>query len=364
MTPAPSVGCPECGTPNPRRARNCRQCGAWLRPDQQPPERVTRKLLRRTDFVEAARVNQRNTRRLIFLLVLVGATLGYLVGWQLHAYQQLSHDPGASVWFASSWGLSAALIMLCVSGIWTAIALTKGDRIVMRMTGARAVSADEERQLHNVVEEMAIAAGLPKPKVYVIETQALNAFATGMSPAAASVAVTRGLLETLSRDELQGVIGHEMGHIVNWDIRYATAVSVMVGLILLVSDGVLRSLYVSGRASRRGGDRQSAGAIAIVAIVFAILAPLVAKLVQMAISRQREFLADATSVRLTRNAQGLVAALDKLAQSSVPFKGANRATQHLFIVNPLRNFSEGASALLATHPPLERRIARLRNLGE
>ena len=326
---------------------------------------MARKLLRRTDFLEAARINRRNTWRLILILIAVGATLGYLVGWQIHAYSYLSEEPGATVWFVSSWGATGALIMLALSGIWTTVALTKGDRIVMHMTHAQAVSPDEERQLHNVIEEMAIAAGLPKPKVYVIETPALNAFATGMSPRNASVAVTRGLLDTLSRDELQGVIGHEMGHIVNWDIRYATAVSVMVGLILLVSDGVLRSFYFAGHSGRRNSSgRDGAGIIAVIALVFAILAPLVARLVQMAISRQREFLADATSVRLTRDPHGLISALEKLARSAVPFKGANRATQHLFIVNPLRNFSENASALLATHPPLERRIERLHNLGE
>jgi heat shock protein HtpX len=173
-------------------------------------------------------------------------------------------------------------------------------------------------------------------------------------------------LNTLNREELQGVIGHEMGHIVNWDIRYATAVGVIVGLIALVSDGALRSLYFSGRSSNSGNSGKAGGGavfVMLALVAFAALAPVFAFLVQMAVSRQREFLADATSVRLTRHPQGLIAALEKLAATAEPFKGANRATQHMFIVNPFRNFKEKASWLSATHPPLALRINRLRNLG-
>ena len=162
------------------------------------------------------------------------------------------------------------------------------------------------------------------------------------------------------------MIGHEMGHIVNWDIRYATAVGVIVGLIALVSDGALRSLYFSGRSRSSGSGRGGSGAafLVLALMAFAALAPVFALLVQMAVSRQREFLADATSVRLTRHPQGLIAALEKLATHAKPFAGANRATQHMFIVNPFRNFREKSSRLMATHPPLELRMNRLRNLGD
>ena len=336
------------------------------------------KILRRTDFMAAARANQRATRWLVVSLLSILAVLGYLLGWGLQlgvGYFPANSEtmqvgmgyypPDAeSIWFFSSWGFRVALVLLVIGSVWTWIAFRKGDRIVLKLTGASEVGPEDEPVLHNVVEEMAIAAGIVKPKVYVLETPALNAFATGMSPARSAIGVTRGLLDTLNREELQGVIGHEMGHVVNWDIRYATAVGVIVGLIALVSDAALRTLYFSNRSrSSSGKGDGKAAIIMVVLIAFAALAPVFAFLVQMAVSRQREFLADATSVRLTRHPQGLISALDKLAASAQPFKGANRATQHMFIVNPFRNFKERTNRLYATHPPLELRMQRLRNLG-
>lgn len=357
--------CPECGTPNRPHASACRQCGAPLVEDWQDRPRLRKKVLLRTDFMAASRANQRATRRLVFIMLLILVILGYLLGWSIQSMSGQFPGEGNPVWFLSDWGLKAALGLFVIGMLWTWLSFRRGDRIILRMTGANSVSATEEPQLHNVVEEMAIAAGISKPRVYVIETDALNAFATGMTPARSSIGVTRGLLDTLNREELQGVIGHEMGHIVNWDIRYATAVGVLVGLIALVSDGALRSLRLSGGRSRSSGGRGGGGAALVVLflLLFAALAPLFAKLVQMAVSRQREFLADATSVRLTRHPEGLISALEKLAVSARPFEGANSATQHMFIVNPFRNFSEKAASLFATHPPLERRIVRLRNLG-
>jgi len=362
-----TISCPECGATNQRNSTTCRLCGNLLKTERANKKRIRKKLLRRTDFIAASRANQSATRKLVLLLLGIAIMLGYLIGWsaQLSAgiFPENTQDP---LLFVSTWGIIGAVILLAISLVWTAIAFKRGDRIVMKMTGARLAGYDSEKQLHNIVEEMALAAGVPKPTVYVIETDAMNAFATGMSPGRASVAVTRGMLNKLNRDELQGVMGHEMSHVVNWDIRYATAVSVLVGLIALVSDSILRSGRYGrlgrGRSSGRGGN--GAGILFIIMIVFAILAPIIARLVQMAVSRQREFLADATSVRLTRNPHGLISALEKLSHETVRFENANRATQHLFIVNPLRNFSEKASALMATHPPLERRINRLHNLGD
>jgi len=365
MESSPTKPCPECGAANRPHARICRQCGAPLISDWQEMPLLRNKVLRRTDFMAAARANQRATRRLVLVLLLVLVVLGYLLGWSLQAMTGDIPVKNETIWFASEWGGWTALVLCFIGAVWSWISFHAGDRIILRMTGADAVTVDEEPQLHNVVEEMAIAAGIRKPRVCVIETDALNAFATGMHPARASIGVTRGLLDALNREELQGVIGHEMGHIVNWDIRYATAVGVMVGLIALVSDGALRSLRFSGRSRHSGGRAGGGRAVVIVLLllVFAALAPLFSRLVQMAVSRQREFLADATSVRLTRHPEGLISTLEKLKLSAKPFTGANRATQHMFIVNPFRNFSEQVSSLMATHPPIELRIRRLRNLG-
>ena len=323
------------------------------------------KVLRRTDFMAAARANQRATQRLVTMLLVILTLLGYLIGWGLQI--GMGHYPpdAQSALFVSRWGINGALGLLIISSLWVWIAFRSGDRIVLRLTGATEVTADEEPVLHNVVEEMAIAAGVVKPRIYVLDTPALNAFATGMTPARSAIGVTRGLLDALNREELQGVVGHEMGHVVNWDIRYATAVGVIVGLIALVSDAALRTLYFSNRSGNRSSSKGggSAAIVMIVLVAFAALAPVFAFLVQMAVSRQREFLADATSVRLTRHPEGLISALEKLATSAQPFKGANRATQHMFIVNPFRNFREHTNRLYATHPPLELRMNRLRNLG-
>jgi heat shock protein HtpX len=214
---------------------------------------------------------------------------------------------------------------------------------------------------------MSIAAGLPKPRILVIETEVPNAFATGMRPSRAAIGVTRGLLQTLSRSELQGVIGHEMGHIANLDTRYMTAVGVTVGLIAMISEIALRSLRwgAMGRSRSSSSEKKGGGQmiLIIILVVFAILAPIAAKLVQFAVSRQREYLADATSVQFTRNPEGLVGALQKLTEAAKPFPGVSGATQHLFIVNPIRQFTSRTWALFATHPALEDRIKRLRNLG-
>ncbi len=358
------ITCPECSAANRLHAKTCRQCGAPLQKNWQKSRRMRNKVLRRTDFVAAARANQKATRRLVLLLLSMLVILGYLIGWTVQLTSGAVPEGIETIWFASRWGGWCALVLLAIGIVWSWVAFHKGDRIVLRLTGANEVSESDEPQFHNVVHEMAIAAGIRKPRLYVIETDALNAFATGMSPARSAIGVTRGLLDTLNREELQGVIGHEMGHIVNWDIRYATAVGIIVGLIALVSDAALRSLYFSGRSRNSGRGGGGAALLVLFLMAFAALAPVFAFLVQMAVSRQREFLADATSVRLTRHPQGLISALEKLATHAQPFKGANRATQHMFIVNPFRNFTEKSSRLMATHPPLELRMNRLRNLGD
>jgi len=260
--------------------------------------------------------------------------------------------------------VAAAGLMAAVSVGWSALSLAFGDKMVLAMASAKEIDKADAPQLYNVVEEMAIAAGVPMPKVMVLETDALNAFATGSKPGNGTIAVTRGLLNSLSRDELQGVVAHEMSHLANLDTRYMVVVGVTVGLIALVCDMLLRSMSW-GRGNRSSSsDKKGGNAILIILlIVVAILAPIAAKFVQMAVSRQREYLADATSVQFTRNPNGLISALGKLAEKAEPFPGVSRATQHLFIVNPVQTFTAKSSALLATHPDIADRIARLRNLG-
>jgi len=314
-----------------------------------------------SDFVAAQRVNRRNTLVLLVALTALAALFGYLAGWVL---QSEATDEVAAVSVA---GLVLAAALTVASIVWSAISLAFGDKLVVAMAEARAVAKEDAPQLFNVVEEMSIAAGVPMPRVLIMETAAMNAFATGTSSRNASIAVTRGLLDNLNRDELQGVVAHEMSHIANLDTRYMTVVGVTVGLIALVADMILRTLQWGsyGSSSRDDGKKGGSGAgiLVIVLIVVAIIAPLAAKAVQMAVSRQREYLADATSVQFTRNPNGLISALTKLAAAAAPFPGVSRATQHLFIVNPIQTFTAKSSALMATHPDVADRIARLRNLG-
>jgi heat shock protein HtpX len=312
-----------------------------------------------TDFVAAQRVNRRNTMLLLAVLTALAALTGYVIGWLLEG----EASDVVPLW--SKAGLVAAALMAVVSVGWSAISLAFGDKLVLTMANAKEIDKADAPQLYNVVEEMAIAAGVPMPRVMVLETEALNAFATGNRVGHGTIVVTRGLLDTLSRDELQGVVAHEMSHLANLDTRYMVVVGVTVGLIALVCDMLLRTMAWGGTGRSSSSDKKGSGGglLIILLIVVAIFAPLAAKAVQMAVSRQREYLADATSVQFTRNPNGLISALGKLAEKAAPFPGVSRATQHLFIVNPVQTFTAKSSALLATHPDIADRIARLRNLG-
>ena len=266
-----------------------------------------------TDFAAAIAANKRNTVGLCAILILIGMALGGVIGGLVGAFT-LSDPIGPD---GQPREVIAAIIigagaMLVISLVATWVALEFGGSIITGLAGGATMTEAQEPQLHNVVEEMCIAAGLPKPRIVVIETPALNAFATGTDSAKAVVSVTRGLLDTMNRDELQGVIAHEMSHIANDDILYATMVAMLVGLIVLICDMARRASF---RTMRFGG-RRNAGPLLIamlVLLVFSIVAPIAATLVRMAISRQREYLADASSVRLTRNPRGLVSALKKSA---------------------------------------------------
>ncbi len=312
-----------------------------------------------TNFVAAQAVNRRNTFVLLLLLTALAAGFGYLIGWALEG------EATDQVPMLSQAGLAIGGVMAAASIGWSLVSLAFGSRMVLAMAEARPIEKKDAPQLFNVVEEMSIAAGVPMPQVMVMEVDALNAFATGTSTQNAAICVTRGLLDTLNRDELEGVVGHEMGHIANLDTRYMTIVGVTVGLIALVASMILRSLQWGAYSGRRRDDDKGGGSalLIIVLIVVAILAPIAAKAVQMAVSRQRDYLADATSVQFTRNPNGLISALTKLEAAARPFPGVSNATQHLFIVNPVQRVTPDTGALFATHPDIDARIARLRNLG-
>ena len=219
-------------------------------------------------------------------------------------------------------------------------------------------------QLLNVVREMAVAANVPMPAVYVIDDTAPNAFATGRDPAHASVAITTGLLEKLDREELQGVLAHEMSHVRNFDIRFALVVGVMVGAIAILADFFLRFTFWGGgrRSSSRDGGGGAQAIVLAVAIALAILAPIISRFIQLAVNRQREYLADASGVELTRNPHGLERALAKIASDQEVLEVANRGTQHMYFTNPIKKFEARSSGLMSTHPPILDRINRLRQL--
>lgn len=319
--------------------------------------------IKNTDFYAAAAKNRRNTRWLFLCLMLILAIMGYLFGWVMQAQNEVD------IWFFSSYGVTGTLIALVVGVIWIMIAVSQGGRIVMAINGGRLLQQGEIPQLENVVKEMSIAAGIPPPQIYFIDTPSMNAFATGMTVDKASVGITRGLLERLERDELQSVIAHEIGHVINADIRYATIVGVVVGMVAIVSDLMLRTFFwgeITGRRRRSSANQNNNGGqglLMLFAAVFALLSSVAALFVQMAISREREYLADATSVRLTRNPLSMISALEKLSTNNPRMAQAKKATQHLYIVNPFHHFTARSSALFSTHPPIESRIERLKNLG-
>src|SRR5688572_5759858 len=298
----------------------------------------------------------RNRRRswllmgvVIVLLGLLGGTIGYATGF--------------------GWGGVVGAVVVAV--IMSVGSFYAGDSLVMATSGAREIDrakpAEQHRQLVNVVEEMRLAGGLPRPSLWVIDDTAPSAFATGRDPDHASVAVTTGLLDKLDREQLQGVIGHEMSHIGNLDIRFSLLVGVLVGSIALLADWFLRfTFWGGGRRSSSDSDRGGGGAAALIfvlALVLAVVAPLIGRLVQASVSRTRESLADATAVELTRNPVGLARALRTISDDAEVLEVANRATQHLYIVNPIKSFEERAKSLWDTHPPIGERIRDLENIA-
>jgi heat shock protein HtpX len=301
----------------------------------------------RLSIYDAAAANRWRTVALIAVFTAIVSLLAYFVG----------------EYFAPGGGIAALPLAVGISGVSAATSYFAGDKIVLGQSQARELKDGAEPQLRNIVETLAIGLGIEAPKLYVIEDSAPNAFATGRDPKHASIAVTRGLLDKLDRTELEGVIGHEMSHVVNRDIRVMLLVTVLVGSVALITDVMWRSMRFGG-GRRRGRDGGGGGSIiALIAIVLVILTPIIAALIQFAVSRQREYLADASGALLTRYPPGLASALRKIAADKEPLEVANKATAPLYIANPLHDAPTFLDGLFNTHPPIAERIKRLEAMG-
>ncbi|MGB9625613.1 MAG: M48 family metallopeptidase [Phycisphaerae bacterium] len=311
--------------------------------------------------------NKRNSWILLSLFTFFIVVLGGLIGY---AWASAYGVPTrAEVYAATLLAMAVAFLIAVLSG---AASYYGGASAILAMSGARPIRKEDDPQLFNVVEEMAIAAGIPMPRIYVIDDTAPNAFATGRDPQHGVIAITTGLRQKLNRDELQGVIAHEISHIGNYDILFGVLMATLVGVVVLLCDMFLRSLawgrWGGGSRSRRSSrDGQGGGGLIVLivilaAIVLSVIAPVLAKLIEMAFSRQREYLADASAVQLTRNPDGLASALAKVAADPEVLEVANRATAPLYFVHPIKQFEERASSIMDSHPPIKDRIRRILSL--
>ncbi|MFA7372615.1 MAG: zinc metalloprotease HtpX [bacterium] len=287
--------------------------------------------------------NKRRTWLLIFGFFVFIIVLGWVFG---HAFDEPLILVGAVI-FATVQAL---------------VSYYRSTEIVLAVSGAHPVSEQQDPDLYHILENLSITAGTPMPKLYMIDDTATNAFATGRDPQHAAVVVTKGLREKLTRTELEGVLAHELSHIRNYDIRLMTVVVVLVGAVALLSDWFLRWSFWGGRRRRSDSGGQGELILLLIALVLAILAPISAVLIQLAISRRREYLADADGALLTRYPEGLASALAKIAADMEPLEAANKATAHLYIENPLKGHRGVVNSLFSTHPPVAERIKRLRSM--
>lgn len=265
------------------------------------------------------------------------------------------------------YGLDLVGIALIFAGLTSFGSYYFSDKIILTLSGAREATRNEFFDFYTVAENLSLSQKLPLPKLYIIDDSAMNAFATGRDPQHAVICATTGLLARMNRREIEGVIAHELAHVKNYDIRLMSLVTILVGFISLLADWVLRMTYWGGSRKRenREGDGQIQLILFVVGMLLALLSPLIAQLIQLAISRKREFLADASAVAMTKNPAGMISALEKLGSDREPLEAANKATAHLYITNPLKNLHGGVglfAKLFATHPPLSERITALKNI--
>ncbi|MCX7928066.1 MAG: M48 family metallopeptidase [Patescibacteria group bacterium] len=303
------------------------------------------------NIYEVASSNKRKSFFVVLAFVVFVAVSLYFMANAYALY--LGYQPG---------GLGIVGFALIISGLMGLSGYYFSDRIILGISGARPADRVRDFNFYTVAENLSIGAGLPMPKLYVIEDSAMNAFATGRDPKHAVICVTTGLLKKLNRTELEGVVAHELAHIKNYDIRLMSIVSVLVGSVALIADFLLRESFI-----RRDHNSKGSGAIFLfIGLIFAIFAPIIAQIIQLAISRRREFMADAGSVEITRQPAGLISALQKISSDHEPLEAANKATAHLYIANPFKDKARGGvawfSSLFNTHPPIERRIAALKQM--
>ncbi|HDQ59814.1 MAG TPA: zinc metalloprotease HtpX [Candidatus Woesearchaeota archaeon] len=296
----------------------------------------------RLSFHDEIRANKIKSWLLISVVIIFMVLLAYFIG--------IIYDPALVPVFLFFGG-----VIVIVQAL---VSYYQGDKIILKIMGAKEAKKIEHQHLINVVDGLSLASGLPMPKVYVIDSPDMNAFATGRDPEHASVAVTTGLLNNLNRQELEGVIAHEMSHIANYDIRFATIVSIMVGAVSIIASIVLRSMFWSGGGRSRSNKGGGGIILLIIGIAFMILAPIAVKLVQLSISRKREYLADSTGAKLTRYPNGLANALEKISKTNQNRMKVPEAVSHLFFTNPVSR--KNIAGLFSTHPPIEERIAKLR----
>lgn len=289
--------------------------------------------------------NKRKSILLIAIFIIVVLFLGWL-------FRQVT-----------DFGNAGLVIAVIISTSMALFSYYKGDKVALKTSGAMEIGKQESPYLYNMVENLCIAAGLPTPKVYIINDPSINAFATGRDPEHASVAVTTGAIEKLDKVELEGVLAHELSHVKNYDIRVMMLVIVLVGIIALISDFTMRGMWFGG-GKKRNSDSDSGQLLMIVGIILIVLSPIIAQLIKFAVSRKREFLADASGALLTRYPEGLASALEKIEQTNIaPMQRANNATAHLYIANPFGKTKKFLSKAFSTHPPIEERIKALRSMA-
>lgn len=307
------------------------------------------------NIYEAQAANKRKSALIIVLFILFITASVYFISQAFGVYY--GYEPG---------GFGVAGIALIISGLMSLGSYYFSDRIVLSISGAKPADRKDYFDFYTVSENLSIASGLPKPKLYVIEDSAPNAFATGRDPEHAVVCATTGLLQKLNRTELEGVVAHELSHVRNYDIRLMSIVTVLVGTVALLGDWLIRARWFGGgRRDRNGGN---VGAIfLILGIILAILSPIIAQFIQLAISRRREFMADAGAVSITRQPSGLISALQKISADKEALEVANKATAHLFISSPFKDKVKSGvgwfARLFNTHPPMEERIAALEKMS-